>query len=232
MQILIIDNNVRPDCWGSPDLVRCAREAMPGATIMVRRGPENDLPADPKRFNRIIVSGSLTSCQDLSPWTLAEEDFLRRALDAGIPVLGVCYGHQILARALGGKDVVGKAAKGEHGWTKIKLSGHCAITQGLPNEFWSFSAHYEEVKTLPKGAVAFGSTPACAYQVVAYEGKPAFSIQFHPEKNEEEAEETFQDMRKNGKGAQLLHPKETHKLYDPSVARRIFSNFLSPELHA
>ncbi|MCC7440295.1 MAG: type 1 glutamine amidotransferase [Bdellovibrionales bacterium] len=226
MRVLIVDNNIRPRHWGSADLVRSVNQASPGAVIAVRRGPQGDLPPEPAAFDRVVLSGSMTSCMDLAPWTLQLEDFIRRALDREVPVLGVCYGHQILARALGGRDAVGKSERSEHGWTQIRLDGRCELTRGLKDRFWSFSAHNEEVKRLPPGAVARGSSEACKLQVIEYPGKRSYGIQFHPERDAGEAETTFAEMRKEGRGSELLRARETKKLHDPAVCTTIFSNFL------
>src|SRR4051794_27909940 len=101
MRILIIDNNIDPDAWGSSDLRRMASLAQ-GATVHTRRAPHGDLPANPAAYDRVLVSGSKTSCLDSAPWVESLHEFIRRTLDLGRPFLGVCYGHQSLIRSLGG----------------------------------------------------------------------------------------------------------------------------------
>src|SRR4051812_32059691 len=111
MRVLIIDNMIDPDCWGSSDL-RGFAQAAPGAIVHVRRAPHGDLPRSPKDFDRVIVSGSKTRVDDDSPWVLKLLDFIRATLNENKPYLGVCYGHQMLARALVGEEAVGAAARG------------------------------------------------------------------------------------------------------------------------
>src|SRR3954454_12000081 len=98
MKILIIDNNIDRDSWGSSDLCRLTR-GFPGATVYVRNGPESDLPPHPAQYDKIIVSGSKTSAMSEEPWIEELTDFIRKAIDLRKPYLGVCYGHQMLARA-------------------------------------------------------------------------------------------------------------------------------------
>src|SRR4051794_34358272 len=117
VKILIVDNTVERDSWGSPELCRLSRLAA-GAWIHVRRAPERDLPASPAGFDRIILSGSKTSALAEAPWIEKLFEFIRSAIDLHIPFLGVCYGQQALARALGGMHSVRKSAEPEFGWSE------------------------------------------------------------------------------------------------------------------
>ena len=107
MKILIIDNTVERDSWGSDELRRCARAAE-GATLVVRRAPQDDLPPSPRGFDRIIISGSGTSCLSDAPWIDRLHEFIRTSINEKKALLGVCYGHQSLVRALAGKNAHAK----------------------------------------------------------------------------------------------------------------------------
>jgi GMP synthase (glutamine-hydrolysing) len=223
MKILIIDNNIDLACWGSEDLRKCAQLAS-GATIVTRRAPENDLPSSPAGFDRIIVSGSKTSALEEAPWVDRLIKFTQSAIELGKPYLGVCFGHQILARTLGGKKAVGKAAAPEFGWSQIKILEPSELMKGLEGSFYSFSAHNEEVCQLPPGMKKLADSELCAVQACQLENRPVFGIQFHPEKGIEEAEKIFIDKRKIKK-LELLNSKRSKELYNPKVSEIIFSNF-------
>ncbi|MEO5970008.1 MAG: type 1 glutamine amidotransferase [Bdellovibrionia bacterium] len=223
MKILIIDNNIDPGCWGSEDLRKCAKLA-PDATIVTRRAPQNDLPSSPAGFDRIIVSGSKTSALEEAPWVESLIEFTQSAINSGKPYLGVCFGHQILARSLGGKKAVGKAAAPEFGWSQIKILESSDLMKGLEGSFYSFSAHQEEVCQLPQGMKKLAESELCSIQACQLENKPVFGIQFHPEKGIEEAEKVFIDKRKVKK-LELLNSKRSAELYNPKIAEIIFSNF-------
>ena len=225
MRALIIDNNISPDCWGSPDLRRSVA-SVPGITLTVRRGPQDDFPRDLSRFDRIILSGSYTSCLDEAPWIAHEDELIRRALDESKPLLAICYGHQALARVLGGKKLLRKSQTPEFGWTKIERRIDDPIFEGLPRAFHTFSSHFEEVSELPPGTKLLASSESCEVQAFRVEGKPAVGVQFHPERNLEEAIKTISDWKRKKDGRPLSHPDESTRHYDPKVVATIFGNFL------
>lgn len=227
MKVLIIDNTIDQSSWGSPELVRFAR-SFPGVTVYVRRAPEQDLPASPSGFDRVIVSGSKTAATEDAPWIFRLHEFILRSLGEGKPFLGVCYGHQSLIRALSGKQSVRRAACAEFGWTKIQLlkKQSTGFFAGLPQEFYSFSSHFDEVCELPSGVQVLARSELCEIQACQIEGKPVFGIQFHPEKNLEEAQKTLVERKKKGVPQELLEPNRGAELYSPQVGETLFRNFL------
>lgn len=224
MKILIIDNTIDNDSWGSYELARFGKLA-PGATVYVRRAPHDDLPRSATAFDRLIISGSRTSAMEDAPWIARLHDFVRKALNDSKPVLGVCYGHQTLARVLGGKEMVRRAAHPELGWTKIDILETSPLLSGLKDSFYSFSSHYDEVGTLPPGVRLQARSADCGIQSFQLIDRPVFGIQFHPEKDLPGARKTFAAKKKNGEGKILLHPERSEELYDPKVGETIFGNF-------
>lgn len=225
MNVLIIDNNIDRVSWGANDLKRFAEQAA-GAVVRVRRGPERDLPASPREFDRIIVSGSKTRIDDSSPWVVELLEFIRATLKENKPYLGICYGHQMLARALGGG--VGVATQGEIGWTRIEVKADSKLFDGLPKEFHSFSSHFDEVNKLPDGFRKIAASEACAVQAMQLGEKPVFGIQFHPERDLAQGEERYKSAKKEKANPRfILNAGKGPKLFDPKVGERIFSNFLS-----
>ncbi|MGE0614817.1 MAG: type 1 glutamine amidotransferase [Bacteriovoracia bacterium] len=225
MKVLIIDNNIDLDCWGAHDLSHYSRFA-PHATFYVRRGPHADLPTDPTEFSRIIVSGSRTSALSQDAWVSKLEDFLRRTIDAQVPVLGVCYGHQLLARVLGGVTAVRRASVSEFGWIEIEVLKDSPLFRGLPKKFYTFAAHYDEVPQPPAGFLHTARSRDCVVQAYHHPERPIYGIQFHPERTLAGSERTIREQIKKGEGAQVFNPKLGAKLYDPEVGNAIFRNFL------
>jgi len=228
VKILIIDNTMEPKSFGSPELCRIARQEG-DSTVYVRRAPEGDLPDDPKAFDRVIVSGSITSCLSLDPWIDSLLAFIRKTINERVPYLGVCFGHQMLARALGERELLRKAKSPEFGWTKIKVTHQSPIFHQMPSEFHTFSSHYEEVATLPRSFTKLAESDQCAIQACQLEGYPAFGIQFHPEKTDQEGEEILKQKMKKGPDVPLLNIGKGSQLYDGRIAQTLMRNFLQNE---
>jgi len=233
MRILLVDNTLDPDSWGSAELVRSIHQSSPG-TIWVRRAPHEDLPVleSLARFDRIVLSGSRTAATESAPWISQLDELIRHCLDRSIPMLGVCYGHQSIARVLGsqhGSLNVRRSATPEIRWTKIRrMPGRTGrdLLDGLPETFHSFSVHYDEVIALPPRATLLAQSDRCAIQAYALDDKPVFGIQFHPEREVEAGEKTLQASAKKKLNFPLLNPGSGKKLHSPEVAKTIFGNFL------
>ncbi len=226
MRILVVDNNIRKPYWGAQDLARFAA-AVPGATVEVRRAPQEDLPTRLTHYDRVIVSGSVTSANDDAPWIERLQGALKLWVDRGTPVLGVCYGHQMIARTLGGKSAVRRAAEPEFGWTEIQVSETDPLFSGLPRTFHSYSSHYDEVCELAPGMKRLASSEICQVQAFAVSEKPIWGIQFHPEKTLHEATVELRNKRLQGEPKKLLNANSGEKLFNAEVGAKIFSNFLT-----
>lgn len=225
MKILVIDNTIDLDSWGSRDLVSAVRAQALGRTIEVRRAPARDLPDSPAGYTHIVVSGSKTRIEEEAQWITEHDDFLKRAIDAGVSILGVCYGHQALARILGGKKIVGPAKAPEIGWAKIETVTKNSLFQGLSNSFYSAVRHFDEVYETPKSAEHLATSERCPIQAFKMRDRQVYGIQFHPERTEDGMQKTFKQFS-DAKNRRHLIGDRLRKAYDANVATRIFSNFL------
>jgi GMP synthase (glutamine-hydrolysing) len=100
----------------------------------------------------------------------------------------VCFGHQAIAAALGGPQAVRRAPRGELGWETIRIDRPNPIVRGLPTEFTCFASHFDEVSPGGEGVEVFASSERCPVQAVQVEGRPIWSMQFHPEMDPDESE--------------------------------------------
>lgn len=127
----------------------------------------------------VVILGSGASVNEALPWQDELRDWLRPRLDR-VPMLGLCYGHQLLAQLLGGR--VGFLFEDRH-----KLKGLRTVPLD-PNPLWGEAcegpmviSHREAVLEVPPGCDVVGRTPDCAVDALAHRTLPIWSFQPHPE---------------------------------------------------
>lgn len=136
-----------------------------------------DFPENPAAFDGVLIGGSPASVHDHAPW-IARLMHLIRAAAGTVPMAGVCFGHQAIAQALGGR--VGDNPGGwVLGTVDMALTEPAPWTDG-PQTLRIAAAHNEQVLALPPGATTMGHSPGCP--VAAYRlGTRIFCTQHHPE---------------------------------------------------
>jgi GMP synthase-like glutamine amidotransferase len=148
-------------------------------TVKVESEP---LPRDCESFSHLILSGSTRSIVDEQGPFEALVALVRDAVSRGCPVLGICYGHQLVVRALLGPRHVRRSTTPEMGWLPVEvMEGHQELYSGLPNPFHVFVGHYDEVCELPSSWEVTARTPLCAVHGVINRELRVLGFQFHPE---------------------------------------------------
>jgi GMP synthase (glutamine-hydrolysing) len=124
----------------------------------------------------VIISGGPHSVYDDSSPTLERE-----VLTAGIPVLGICYGHHLISQLLGGS--VEKGDKGEFGLAILNLTGnnHSQLLTGVRDRQQIWMSHRDVVTALPTGFNVFATTSTCDTAVIEDPARRIYGVQFHPE---------------------------------------------------
>lgn len=129
-----------------------------------------------------VISGSAAMVTEQLDWSEQLAAWIRTAVPAGLPLFGVCYGHQLMAHALGG--TVGELAGGrEMGTQTINLTaaGHAdPLLAGFPDHFTAHTTHLQSVLEVPPGAQVLASSARDPYHILRY-GPQAVSTQLHPE---------------------------------------------------
>ena len=122
----------------------------------------------------IIFTGGPSSVYEEGAPRLSREIF-----ELGIPILGICYGVQVMAYTLGGTVEPGKIR--EYGRKPVKFDTKCAIFDGLPEEAEALMSHNDTIYELPEGFQSAGVTDSCPVAAMFDEARHLYGMQFHPE---------------------------------------------------
>lgn len=158
---------------------------VPASVSLVEVFRQQSLPALDTlagEYSGIVITGSAAMVSDRADWSERTAGWLKQAVASGIPVLGVCYGHQLLAHALGGR--VGANPRGRQiGTVRARLlpAAHGDPLLGfLPPQFTAQASHSEIVLALPRGAERLAVSPKDDNFALRF-SENAWGVQFHPE---------------------------------------------------
>jgi len=127
----------------------------------------------------VIVTGSSANVHTRERWIVETEAWLRQLVELGTPVLGVCFGHQLLAQALGGE--VQRSPQGrEMSTVSIDKLVDDPIFRGVPDTFSANAHHSDTVLRCPDSAIVLAKNSHDAHQVLRF-GPRCYGVQFHPE---------------------------------------------------
>ncbi len=153
-------------------IARRVREAHVYSEIVPRSMPVAEMLE--RRPAAIILSGGPASVHvDGAPSIDAS------LYNAGVPVLGICYGAQLIARDLGGE--VAKTGRGEYGRTTLSVLDHGALFTDLPDEQVVWMSHFDTITLAPAGFRVAASTPETPAAAFGAPDRRIYGVQFHPE---------------------------------------------------
>lgn len=141
-----------------------------GFSFRAWRVVDDEFPEEVTDADGWLISGSRHGAYDDLHWIPKLETFIRDAFDASVPMVGICFGHQIIAQAMGGR-----VEKFKGGWS-VGLTAYPIEDQTYALNAW----HQDQVIEVPPLANVIGSTEFCRNAALLYPGK-AFSVQPHPE---------------------------------------------------
>lgn len=139
----------------------------------------NGYDLDLTDFDGFIISGSRSSVNDKKPWIEKLETLIRQIVKLEVPLVGLCFGHQAIAKALGGR-----VSKSRSGWNigsvavELNSNGQSILDVSASTYFYAF--HQDCVEILPNNASCLGSTSLCENFIVEFQ-KGVFGFQGHPE---------------------------------------------------
>lgn len=216
MAILIIEHSERT---GSDRLGMRLRDD--GHTLQVVRVHLGEkLPRDLQEIDGIITCGGPQSPDCDEPWVEQELALLKAADEAELPILGICLGCQLLARAIGG--TLSPLQQPELGWFDITLTPDGREHPLFAGQPWcgpQFHWHHWQVETLPDNATLLASTEHCKVQAWT-KGINTFAVQFHPECQRETVTDWIDD------DSRTLHEYSIDAQTIESDSNRLFPDYI------
>ncbi|KTG26891.1 GMP synthase [Haloferax profundi] len=206
-------------------------EDLPDTRIHTHHFDAREVLPDPTQFDVVVVTGSYARVADRDPWAVHLQQYVRKRVETGRPLLGVCFGHQLLADALGGE--VERLPTGAAGYRTLSLTdggrAHPAFVD-VPDTFDTFLWHVDHVTRLPDEATVL-ARDGDTIQAFALTNHPVMGIQFHPEV-------TPRMARKLAEGADGASPPsddvyETltdERVSSAQLSRRVYRDFLHDAL--
>lgn len=142
---------------------------------------DGSLPSD-TAFDGVIVTGSRSSVYWEEPWITALCECIEEFVAEDVPLLGVCFGHQALAHAIGGR--VEAMDDYELGYREVTQTAPDPLFEAVPDPFLVFATHSDTVVELPEGATKLAENDR---GLQAFRHGSAVGVQFHPEYDAETA---------------------------------------------
>jgi len=144
----------------------------------------NDLNLDYSQYDKLIISGSELSASTQHIEQNEVFSVINEFIFAAKPILGICYGHQMLARLLGGDECCVPATTPEFGFTKVKIEEN-ELFEGITEAIF-MQSHFDQVVGLEEPFQVIASNDNVKIQAFQWDVFPVWGVQFHPELNFEE----------------------------------------------
>jgi len=172
-------------------------------------------------FDGCLVTGSRASVYWDEPWIADLQSWVGEAIDRGLPFLGVCFGHQLLAHTMGG--TVEPMDDYEIGYRTVEHDGQNPLLAGIDESFTVFTTHSDHVAELPPGATQFAEND---YGVHGFTKGDVFAVQFHPEYDTDTAEMVASGKDLPGERIERVLDGITEENYRAACeAKQLFDNF-------
>lgn len=198
-----------------------------GVSFQVLPASSSNLASAADAADGVIISGSPRDAWSDTPDVLNLVQFAQRTASHGQYILGVCFGHQLLARALGA-DVRRNPAGWEVGARKVELTSvgvNSPLFSGFDAEFDVMESHRDAVLTLPPGAELLAANTHTPIQAFGVEDR-MFGVQFHPEMSGDILRHVWAERRDRLRGEVSFDLDEALDTADAD-ASQIFHNFIA-----
>lgn len=192
------------------------------AELDVFHCPSGELPDD-FRYDGFVVTGSWASVYWDQEWIGRLKTWVGDAIESGLPALGVCYGHQLLADVLGGR--VEDMGEYELGYRTVDQDGENRLLDGIDDRMTVFVSHSDHVVKEPPGATVFARNE---YGIHGFRKDCVFAVQFHPEYDMATAREitSGKDQLSDQRIETIMEDINADNYEAACEVKQLFDNFL------
>jgi GMP synthase (glutamine-hydrolysing) len=187
--------------------------------------PKMEFPKDLGIYDHIILSGSEESILNERDWIDKEMELVHEIIDLKIPTLGICFGHQLIAKALLGKEAVKKAEPPEIGWKEVRVKQDNILFSNTGKEFFVFNSHFDEVCNLGSDFDILAQSNLCSVSAFKKKDSPVYGIQFHPEISVGSGKKFIKDIKHLAPALNL--DWEIKNARDSGISKTLFDTFYS-----
>ncbi|MCQ4159337.1 type 1 glutamine amidotransferase [Roseomonas sp. GC11] len=204
------------------------RFAAEGLAVDIRWAYQGEFPDDLSAYAGIFLSGSPHGAYEDVPFIHREHALIRQAAAQGLPMLGICFGHQILASALCGREQVFRRASCEVGYKWLDVAAAAKddpIAHEIGERVHMFVWHNDEVRAGHPDLRILASSDLCPNQIFRYRDRPVWGIQGHPEVTRDQAWTWFEESRARMEqdGADIAQLKDSAS--EAEAAKTMLRNF-------
>ena len=156
----------------------------PNIILKVFRTLDGELPEHPVPDEIYLITGSNNAAYDNLPWILSLQEWIRKAAKQQIPLVGICFGHQVIAQALGGQ-VERYAGGWGVGIREMEVLDADMFPYFPDKKMRLIVNHHDQVTQLPEGAIPLATSDFCRYEgfrigrhILTFQGHPEFTVDY------------------------------------------------------
>ncbi len=177
------------------------------------------------KYSHLLITGSSLSASQGSEWDEIIISVFKYFVKLEKPILGICHGHQMIAKALAGNGVCRRTDIPEFGWKKIQIEDNY-LFKGISNPVF-LESHYDEVYNLPEEFNIIAANSNCAVQAFQHKYLPIWGVQFHPEMQFENGNKMVQEHLNNNPQDNKFYKNELKNKTQINQNFKIFKNFIN-----